>query len=578
MPNQDADGSIVSIPLGQSDHGADASGSSDTEDGEVWVWQSDMTANFCSNPGCMQEFWLMRRRHHCRPCGRVFCRSCCVRERGGSRRCHECRRLCDPRSGVLRQTALARHTAKRAALVCREACPDAASNKIPELRRLLSNGPPKKVFRVGRRIGSGAFGDVYQARDNRVGDLVALKIIPLRGIDEASLLAQRTQIASEVACHHAAVTSCFDDEVHFPRLYSVFENQSSGLSGGHRAVWLVMEYIDGDTLADFLRVEYPMPASGKKAVVMKVDAQTSLIAPPPAEDDVLRRQRSIQTLDLTKMDQPVDDVSNLSRPSRGIADERIIAHFTQQLVDALNKIHSAGVIFRDLKPDNIICVSDPFSDRKTLRIVDFGGAIKTSGGTDKVADGLLIGSPAYMAPESWNREYSFASDIWALGCVVYEMAMGVAPFQCIADKVAALAAQLPQEGTDERKDAVAALRQRMRKVHAGMRVYMQHKGPQPRGQETAWTTLCWSDEIIDFVGKCLQADASKRWSCQELMSHPFLVRHTAGHARSIAEVDCEVAYARLQKSGMSLSPTETRRYGPSLLELRPGEHITPTCQ
>lgn len=550
---------IVSIPLGSD--GIGDSPDITILDSDEWTWQHDSATEHCSNPDCRQPFWLFRRRHHCRPCGKVFCGSCCFRSPSGSRQCMQCRRLFDPGSEDFRSSLLVRHTESRSKLI--ERIPRCASTgEVPELRRVLSFGPPQKVFQMGKRIAQGAFGAVYHARDHRVGDMVAIKVIRIRPeVDEG---VQRARVASEVACHHAALEECKEDEQCFPQLYSAFESERRD------AIWLVMELIDGETLVEYLRVEFPMPASKPNTtVLMKIDANTSVAAPAaPSEEESRRMAASIQTLDLTKMDAAAAGAS--SGISRGIADERTLSHFTNQLVTAVQRIHSANIIFRDLKPDNIMVVADAFSERKTLRIIDFGSAILLPEGVTEAQEERLIGSPAYMAPESWGHIYSFATDIWSIGCVVYEMATGISPYKCIADKVAALAAHLPPEGLPERRAAVEVLRERMRDMHTHCRAYLQKKGPQPRGVDSAWATLCWSEEVVDFVGRCLDPEPSKRWTCAELLRHPFLTRHVTGSSRSLNEVDCEIAYARLRSSRKFEDDSTDYHISRSMIELRPG--------
>jgi serine/threonine-protein kinase len=98
---------------------------------------------------------------------------------------------------------------------------------------------------------------------------------------------------------------------------------------------------------------------------------------------------------------------------------------TRECADALDYAHRHGVVHRDVKPENIL-----LSDAHAL-VSDFGIA-KASGGSEErlTETGLAIGTPAYMSPEqaSGERELDARSDIYALGCVLYEMLAGEPPF------------------------------------------------------------------------------------------------------------------------------------------------------
>ena len=102
-------------------------------------------------------------------------------------------------------------------------------------------------------------------------------------------------------------------------------------------------------------------------------------------------------------------------------------------------MHFNGVIYNDLKPSNVL-----LNEYNTLKLCDFGLARKLAdltsgkdrGNNTEQQDGengpkRKNGTPYYMAPELFNEEgvYSFQSDIWALGCVLYEMATGLPPFK-----------------------------------------------------------------------------------------------------------------------------------------------------
>jgi tRNA A-37 threonylcarbamoyl transferase component Bud32 len=95
----------------------------------------------------------------------------------------------------------------------------------------------------------------------------------------------------------------------------------------------------------------------------------------------------------------------------------------------LSPAHALGVVHRDLKPSNLFLARDS-SGKVTLKILDFGVA-KMSGDSELTATGVVVGTPAYMAPEQ-ARGASFAdarSDVYAAGAVLYRMLTSKAPFE-----------------------------------------------------------------------------------------------------------------------------------------------------
>jgi len=110
----------------------------------------------------------------------------------------------------------------------------------------------------------------------------------------------------------------------------------------------------------------------------------------------------------------------------------LAAFYTTCLVHGLSHIHEKGVVFRDLKPENIM-----LDEKGYLRIIDFGFSKKVpytktdSHGEVKVyaKTYTLCGTPEYLSPELiFNLGHNHASDLWALGVIVYEMLMAVTPF------------------------------------------------------------------------------------------------------------------------------------------------------
>jgi serine/threonine protein kinase len=107
-----------------------------------------------------------------------------------------------------------------------------------------------------------------------------------------------------------------------------------------------------------------------------------------------------------------------------------------QLAYAVHHAHSRGVVHRDLKPDNLILVGDD----ETLKVLDFGVAkIVGNDQAESVAlssNNLVWGSPRYMAPERVRGVGDDPrSDIYAIGCIAFELVVGTAPFTGSSDEV-----------------------------------------------------------------------------------------------------------------------------------------------
>jgi serine/threonine-protein kinase len=119
----------------------------------------------------------------------------------------------------------------------------------------------------------------------------------------------------------------------------------------------------------------------------------------------------------------------------GRLDEGTALLYTRGIASALAAAHQRGIVHRDLKPDNIFLVPDP--DMPTgirCKLLDFGIAkvaeAARGGEATKTRTGSVMGTPTYMSPEQCRGagEVDHRSDLYALGCILYEMVTGRPPF------------------------------------------------------------------------------------------------------------------------------------------------------
>ena len=115
----------------------------------------------------------------------------------------------------------------------------------------------------------------------------------------------------------------------------------------------------------------------------------------------------------------------LSREKQLPVDEAL--RIAREVADALQYAHQHGIVHRDIKPEDILLHGGH------ARVADFGialAAAKSDGGTRMTETGMSLGTPHYMSPEQamGQREITPRSDVYALGCVLYEMLLGEPPF------------------------------------------------------------------------------------------------------------------------------------------------------
>jgi Tol biopolymer transport system component/predicted Ser/Thr protein kinase len=118
-------------------------------------------------------------------------------------------------------------------------------------------------------------------------------------------------------------------------------------------------------------------------------------------------------------------------PLKGPLPADQVLKYAAQILDALDAAHRGGITHRDLKPGNILL------SKQGIKLLDFGLAQIAAGPGDATLthmtqEGAAMGTPAYMAPEQWEGKADARSDIYAFGCVLFEMLTGK---RAVADRI-----------------------------------------------------------------------------------------------------------------------------------------------
>jgi len=132
------------------------------------------------------------------------------------------------------------------------------------------------------------------------------------------------------------------------------------------------------------------------------------------------------------MMESLDGESLDKRIRRGGLSSDEILHVLNQIASALVACHGKGIVHRDLKPSNIFLCNRSF-DPAFVKILDFGTAKLTAPapGMRRTQYGMVMGTPAYMSPEQCEGKGAIdhRSDIYSLGCMLYELLTGTLPFE-----------------------------------------------------------------------------------------------------------------------------------------------------
>lgn len=142
----------------------------------------------------------------------------------------------------------------------------------------------------------------------------------------------------------------------------------------------------------------------------------------------------------------------------GSFDETCTRFYTAEIVCALEYLHGKGVIHRDLKPENILLNEDMH-----IQITDFGTAKVLSPASKQARANSFVGTAQYVSPELLTEKSACkSSDLWALGCIIYQLVAGLPPFRAgneylIFQKIIKLEYDFPEKFFPKARDLVEKL-------------------------------------------------------------------------------------------------------------------------
>ncbi|NVB77764.1 MAG: serine/threonine protein kinase [Kofleriaceae bacterium] len=221
----------------------------------------------------------------------------------------------------------------------------------------------------------------------------------------------------------------------------------------------------GGTASIYLAEHIP---TGKRVALKLLDPmfakRTDIVARFLAEHQVSRAVRHPGLLEISVSDTSASGVPYIVMElldgeslgallDRGLVDMRAILAIGTQIACAVAAMHRAGYAHCDLKPENVFVLYDENATGwpPKVKVIDYGVSRRTDALPDE--DGTVSGTPAYMPPEQWAGAPSAKSDVYALGCMLYELATGEQPFHGTLPQLLILhTEQLPQRPTAYRSE------------------------------------------------------------------------------------------------------------------------------